>query len=607
MTIDLNTLEADILKFAIRTSAPGFSHCPGPDRTIEAVYVHSSCNGGINWSPMADIPMSNRDRSLLMTLPLTASARGVSCRFKIWQPYHSGSGKDVWSVDDLYVGLNQTNSLVFNSATPDSNAFIGKLIFEPHCQRGSALLLQAVSNEETTLALETFPLQVDSFSMIQLEASVGCGHSNSHNRVALQFSTDGGATWTLLATYDDHWIEYDADATSWKRVTLKLPAESWSKATRFRVVQTDHSSDHDQVAIDYFYAGPECPELCRAHGRCSLDGCRCDDGFHQVNCLPVSAALPSTRLPANESLVVKGGRLGGAQMGPCFVPGATNYYFDSAGVRVLETREIQFAPRVAVHFLLRLGYCERELVGGDSVQVSLQLSSNGGQTWSTLQEYRSPFFASPQFDRIVVPLVSDIDDGSSQYFKVRLVQNGLHNRYEDVWSVAGFGISSPSTVFTRAELHQMDRPLEDNAHLWIVANEADPQSSCPVNRGVPCRSKIEWYGAMTREVSLNPGDVIQFEISAKKTRELDDARSENRQDRLSVEYSADGGATWNLILRPCSAAWLNCQQWQQPSIIDYRTLRQNGGGKFVYFVTENMANRLGGRDKFLCLFLIILL
>ena len=128
--------------------------------------MHSSCNGGVSWSPMTVITPSTRDKSRLVTLALSPLDRGVSCRFKIWQPYHSGTGKDVWSIDDLYVGLNHVTSLVFNSSAPDAGAFVGPPAFGPHCRRQQALLMEPVAS--SVVVLETFPIRIDSFSMLQV-------------------------------------------------------------------------------------------------------------------------------------------------------------------------------------------------------------------------------------------------------------------------------------------------------------------------------------------------------------------------------------------------------------------------------------------------------
>ena len=618
VTIDFNTIQADILKFALGVGGPAsyYHNCPGPDRTIESIYVHSSCNGGMTWSLMTIIVPSSRHRTQLITLTLGATARGTSCRFKIWQPYHSGAGKDLWSIDDLYVGLNRVNSLVFNSSAPDSTAFVGQLVFGNYCNRQDVLLMQPSTtmtkktnqdDHEMSLMLETFPLRVDSFSMIQLEATVGCGAMglvDANHSVTVQFSTDGGATWSFLLNYDNHtdWVEYDPELKSWKRISLKLPPESWSPSTRFRIVLSGHPSlsmlgvdGRDNLAINYFYAGPECPELCRGHGQCSLEGCSCDEGFHESNCLPTTPLFPWTK--TNESILIKGGRQTGSvssltDTDSCYVHGATNFHFDSSGIRMVETKDVEYSAGAAVHFMLRLGYCDEQLAANlmnvTRVQLQLQVSWNGGSDWNTLREYQTPFYSTPQLSTVDIPPPEafGLNKDSVSLFKIRLVQIELQNRFKNVWSVAGFDISSSSMIFNQVALDSVESSLEEHQDFWIIRNVVDPKESCSTD-DVHCRSKLEWYGALTKEVFLLKDDVIQFELAAKSST----TPTSKLQDRLSLDYSIDGGSTWHLVQEPCRKSWLNCQQMKRPSIVNYRTLRSGFTQRFAYLVSDNMANR----------------
>lgn len=58
VTFDLNTTESRMITFVIRMNGPGSDklHCPGPNRPLESVYVHSSCNGGITWELVTYVP-----------------------------------------------------------------------------------------------------------------------------------------------------------------------------------------------------------------------------------------------------------------------------------------------------------------------------------------------------------------------------------------------------------------------------------------------------------------------------------------------------------------------------------------------------------------------
>ena len=37
----------------------------------------------------------------MVSVHLPAQARQAACRFRWWQPVHSGYGRDVWAVDDV--------------------------------------------------------------------------------------------------------------------------------------------------------------------------------------------------------------------------------------------------------------------------------------------------------------------------------------------------------------------------------------------------------------------------------------------------------------------------------------------------------------------------
>ena len=57
VTFDLNTTESQTINLVVRMHGPRSNkqHCLGPDRPIESVYIHSSCNGGITWSLVTHI------------------------------------------------------------------------------------------------------------------------------------------------------------------------------------------------------------------------------------------------------------------------------------------------------------------------------------------------------------------------------------------------------------------------------------------------------------------------------------------------------------------------------------------------------------------------
>lgn len=595
MTLDLDTTESYILRFALRMNGPGsqlHQHCPGPNRQVETIYVHSSCNGGITWTLLKFIePYQTKEESTrLIRIQLTPEAQGPSCRFRIWQAQHSGPAKDVWAVDDLYVGPNLTQTLTRNSSSDISfpttaDAFVGRHTPETFCKRDGVMVLQADEGEET------YPVRIEPFSVIQLELAVGCSLSTpllNNNSIVVQFSVDGGKHWNDLDDSRRH-VSFLQD---WRRIGIKLPPASWSEATRFRIAQTgSRPSDRSALGVDYFYAGPdECPELCRGNGRCALSGCVCDDGFSGESCLPDS---PLTTLKASDqSLALTiGGRDYLMDHDGCLVRGTHNIMLDGLGMRYLETKEISYSPGIVVMFFLRLGFCESSQIGSHhDVFVQMEISWNGID-WKLLREYRSPFFSQPQFEQIeILPSKSIRSQTHPPPFKIRFVQTGIHGKDRNVWSVAGLASSSQADVLTGSDIGKLESPLIDNTNFWLVRNDPDPKSSCLVFDS-SCLSKIAWYGALTQKLFLDVGDTIQFDVVVQP---VDSTTFPDTAEQILLEYSADGGVDWQLVQPECLHTWSNCLGFYESSRLDYRSFTSSedaNENRFHFRTSEAMANK----------------
>ena len=87
---------------------------------------------------------------------LSTEAQGTGCRFKIWQVQHSGPGKDVWAVDNLFTGPHLTNKLTRNETGNScsfcdltADAFVSRHPQEEFCEPKGVIVLQANELEET--------------------------------------------------------------------------------------------------------------------------------------------------------------------------------------------------------------------------------------------------------------------------------------------------------------------------------------------------------------------------------------------------------------------------------------------------------------------------
>ena len=280
------------------------------------------------------------------------------------------------------------------------------------------------------MILETHPVRVGFSSMIQLEMVFGCQQPvesiDSNYSFAVSFSTDGGIHWVELSYGQQLWTHHVSEFRHWKRINLKLPADTWSDSARFRIIWKGISPlEHIKPikgALAYFYVGPECPEMCRGNGRCSLSGCVCDHGFKHENCVPESTLELSNQ--SSTSISITGGANVADDTDGCFVRGTWNALMDSSGVRILETKELKYLPESSVQFFLRLGECGVDTLDEeDHLSVHLQVSWNGGCDWILVREFRRPFFPIPHFQRVPIP---PPEAGSSQkYLKIRLVQTDI--------------------------------------------------------------------------------------------------------------------------------------------------------------------------------------
>lgn len=584
VTFDMNTVESSVLRFGLRINGPRHyhqHHCPGPDRPLESIYVHSSCNGGVTWFPLHVIQPAKHDAKSaeLVQISLPSEAQGISCRFKVWQPHHSGAGRDVWAIDDFYVGPPLTDRLERSFVIEEKlskDAFVGRHPFENYCNRTNVMVLQPNEMEET------YPVRIESFSILQIEVVLGCGQTYgqtlNNNSVVVQYSTDGGNRWIDLPGSKRHASELQR----WKRIGLNLPPETWSDETRFRVAQTGKLSERSILAVHYFYAGPDnCPELCRGNGRCTLTACVCDEGFVRPNCVPTSPLRLLT--PSADSFTTIGGHATGVDRDGCFVRGTNNFVFDSPGVRSLETKETEHGAGTSIFFFLRIGDCDSRVAS--DVHINVELSWNGGSDWSLLAEYRSPFYPHPRLVKIDVPSSQD----SAPPFKIRFVQVGVHGQDRNVWSIAGLTSSSAAHVLTSSDIFSMEEPLEENKDVWLLANDPYPKSSC-LPFDVHCLVKIFLYGIVSKEVRLSLGDSIQFDIIVPQFGSVNGAAEE-----ILFEYSSNGGETWQLVRPDCRHTWANCPGTFQSSRIDYRSLESSldkqEPDRYHFFVSEEMAEK----------------
>lgn len=54
-----------------------------------------------------------------ISIRIPCEAQGSRCRFRWWQPHHSGEDQDVWAIDDITLSDNLFNAITLNTSHPD--------------------------------------------------------------------------------------------------------------------------------------------------------------------------------------------------------------------------------------------------------------------------------------------------------------------------------------------------------------------------------------------------------------------------------------------------------------------------------------------------------
>ncbi|MBW4565401.1 MAG: DUF4347 domain-containing protein [Mojavia pulchra JT2-VF2] len=147
-----------------------------------------------------------------------------------------GGGSGVVLSDDFDPGVDNTKWLSISSGAANTN-FPGNgnsLWFNGNGDRSATTQSLNISNGGTI----SFDLIIGSDSFPRENADFG-------EDVVLEYSTNAGASWSILATYDQDLY------TSWSTQTLTIPVAAQSNATQFRWRQISHSGDSfDNWAID---------------------------------------------------------------------------------------------------------------------------------------------------------------------------------------------------------------------------------------------------------------------------------------------------------------------------------------------------------------------
>ncbi|XP_026788519.2 reelin isoform X1 [Pangasianodon hypophthalmus] len=583
VTALLDGSQARYLQFTLRLgSRSTLSSCPAPDQPGEGLLLHYSSDNGITWNLLQHYSYEGFHEPRIVSVELPPGAQKFGVQFRWWQPHHSGSGQDVWALDEISMTsvLFNTISLDFSNVldvTQSLGFYLGRV--QPYCQHDWTLSFSGESTLGSSIRyVETQSMQIGASYTLQFSLIMGCGHKPSPHidtRVRLEFSTNHGLTWHLVKQiclpgmpscpeFTAPSVYHPSEFITWKRITLPLHQKTWSSATRFRWIQNFYG-EQDEWALDNIYIGQQCPLMCYGHGWCDHGHCRCDDGFSGTDCQPTSP-LSSSVLSDFESLEalrttwqeVIGGEVMTPDQGCGVVSSGSSLYFSKAGPRQLVSLNLDTEWAEFVQFYLRVGGDWVECNQPDSREegVLLQYSNNGGISWGLIAELYFTDFTKPRFVHYELPLAAKTPCTQFRWWQPLHSGEGY-----DQWAIDDVIILSerekhvipmanPTLPQNFYEKPAFDYPLNQMSVWLMLGNEGmDKEQNGSFCAPTPSamvfgRSDGDRV-AVTRDIALRPGYTLQFKLNIGCKLEF------SASAPVMLQYSHDAGRTWALVREGC--------------------------------------------------------
>ncbi|KAM9481369.1 reelin [Clarias gariepinus] len=583
VTAQLDSSQARYLQFTVRLgSRSTLSSCPAPDQPGEGLLLHYSPDNGITWNLLQHYSYEGFHEPRIVSVELPPGAQKFGIQFRWWQPHHSGSGQDVWALDEISMTsvLFNTISLDFSNVLDVSQSlgfFLGRV--QPYCQHDWTLSFTGKTTLGSSIRyVETQSMQIGASYTLQFSLIMGCGHKPSPHidtQIRLEFSTNHGLTWHLVkkvclpgmpscSEFTAPSVYHPSEFKTWKRITLPLHHKTWSRATRFRWIQNFYG-EQDDWALDNIYIGQQCPLMCYGHGWCDHGHCRCDDGFSGIDCqptLPLSTSLLSDfefledlRTTWQE---VIGGEVVTPDQGCGVVSSGSSLYFSKAGLRQLVSLNMDTEWAEFVQFYLR--------VGGDRVEcnqpdnrdegVLLQYSNNGGISWGLIAELYFTDFTKPRFAHYELPLAAKTPCTQFRWWQPLHSGEGY-----DQWAIDDviifsekekhvIPVANPTLPQNIYEKPAFDYPLNQMS-IWLMLGNEGVTKKQNGSFCAPTPSALVFGRsdgdrvAVTRDIALQPGSTLQFKLNIGCKSEFSDSAP------VMLQYSHDAGRRWALVQEAC--------------------------------------------------------
>lgn len=565
VTTDMNTTNVKFVQFHIRVgSDSSISECRPPDRTSESIFLEYSCNGGIIWHLLKTFSSVMYKTPQMDSVQLPDEAKGTNCRFRWSQPKHSGSRLDVWALDDISL-----NNILYHTLDVESKDLKepmkilslshGKLI-DTYCGIPKTISFVEVPKKGEARYIMTDVMKIGPSYMIQFNLSMGCGDPyvpGINNKIYLEYSTDHGLNWEMVETaclpptgceeFNPGTVYEFSQYPMWSRITVELPPDTWSHATKFRLIQYEWSPT-DTWSVNRIYIGQQCPFMCHGHGICDKGICRCDSGFDGESCEPnrrakngIQADFGTTYTPEDDFEIKGGDTVSGFEGCGTIVSGESMYFYQD-GMRELKTTDIHTTDDDYIQFYIQIGGSSKDCNGVNQPEegILLQYSTNAGISWKLLEELVYTEYRKPKFVHVKLP-----EDAKTANTRFRWWQPMHSGEGTDQWAVDGIYIGRYERMrFLDDDFNRMS----DKYTLgpWLLVTDGINGKYCESDSGALILSNQEndKY-VMTKDLELKAGDTIQFMINV-------DCQKKFRWDHpVMLQYSHDNGNTWKLVESPC--------------------------------------------------------
>ncbi|XP_078679043.1 reelin-like [Branchiostoma floridae x Branchiostoma belcheri] len=606
VTHDLDCTQAQDIQFTFQFGCTDQSRTATP--RSRGILLQYSNNGGITWQLLQELYSISYQPAHFISINLPTAVNTNATRFRFWQPEHSGAGRDVWSLDNVFIGGNNINPTVLQE-TFDPQPQDDLWLFYPGGQPGSFCTekddgkgtisgnsiargdygfrdfdASALKTPRTALvfsnrtvegerSIVSRDIEVTDNTVLQFQINVGCSTSGSErDPVRLEFSRDHGMTWHLLQPHcfghamvdpachhqlREATVYYSGATANWQQVVIPLSNLHLCGTARFRWYQgVFFARDRPPSwAVDDVYIGPGCPGMCNGHGTCvNGERCQCDHGYEEPNCY--AAVQNPTFLKESFEGDMDGSKFlqwsGGEITRKCgtLITGSS-LHFTSSGLRMLVTVDLDLTHASSLQFFIRLG-CGHSSPSPRNNPVLLQYSTNGGLVWRVLEEMTFGNHSNtPQYIVIEIPQLA-----RSNSTRLRWWQPSERGVYLDDWAIDQVVIAGDVNGVPAI---QSDFAGEGETN-WMLYPGSIMEPVCgSKGKALHFSGNDKMRYAVSSDVVVNEFTFIQFDL-AMGCKEQADCYG------VELEYSLDMGKSWDIVLRDCLPLDVDCNKYYLRSV-----------------------------------------